>query len=112
MSSTPPPAILISTGLDALAREMPIVDGTFKPYKLYDGPGVTIRQLAFDAGAVLPEHSSPDQIIVQVAEGSVGFEVAGTTHELSVGSILQVAANVPHALMARERSRVIVTVIG
>ena len=112
MTSTAPLAVLISSGLDTLAQDMPIIDGTFKPYKLYDGPGFRIRQLAFDAGAILGEHSAPGPIIVQVAEGSVGFEVDGTTYELSVGSVLQVAANVPHALTARERSRVIVTVIG
>lgn len=112
MSSTSPRVVLISADLDALAQGMPIVDGTFKPYKLFEGPGFRVRQLAFDAGAILGEHSAPDPILVQVAEGSVGFEVDGSTYELGRGSILHVAANVTHALTARERSRVIVTVVG
>lgn len=112
MSSTLPLAVLIASGLGDLAQDMPIVDGTFKPYKLYEGPGFRIRQLAFDAGAVLGEHSAPDPIVVQVVDGAVAFEVDGTTYELRRGSILHVAANVPHALTARERSRVIVTVVG
>ena len=112
MSVNSPRVVLISADLDALAHGMPIVDGTFAPYKLFDGPGFQIRQLAFDAGAVLGEHRSPHPILVQVVDGSVGFAVDGSTYELGRGSILHVASDVPHSLVAREVSRVIVTAIG
>jgi len=112
MTPTLPLSVLVASSLEALALQNPITEGTVTPHKTFDGEGFRMRHLAFDAGAVLAEHSAPDPIIVQVVEGAVDFAVDGHTYELSRGAILHVAANVPHEVTAREKSRVVVTLLG
>ena len=111
-TAAPTTAVLIAAGLDDLALQNPIGAGTVSPHRTFDGEGFRVRHLAFDAGAVLAEHTAPVPIIVQVVEGSVLFDVDGHGYELTQGAILSVGGQVPHAVTARERARLIVTLVG
>jgi quercetin dioxygenase-like cupin family protein len=66
---------------------------------------------AFDHGQGLSEHTAPFDALVQVLEGDVDVTVAGTTHQLSAGEVILMPANQPHALMARTRFKMLLTMI-
>lgn len=110
--TSPPTSVLIAGGLHELAQQNPITAAAVTPHRTYDGSGFRVRHLAFDAGAVLAEHSAGVPILVQVVEGAVRFDVDDHGHELTQGAILHVGANNPHAVTAHERARLIVTLLG
>ncbi|HEY7187261.1 MAG TPA: cupin domain-containing protein, partial [Vicinamibacterales bacterium] len=71
----------------------------------------TVTMFAFDHGQGLSEHTAPFDALVQVLEGDVDVTVAGTTHQLSAGEVILMPANQPHALMARTRFKMLLTMI-
>lgn len=102
----------IATSLDDLELANPYQPGAVAPHRTFDGDGFRIRQLAFDTGAVLAAHSAPVPIIIHVACGSVMFEIEGEQIPLTSGAVLQVAADIPHEITAKEPSRLVVTLLG
>lgn len=109
--TTKPTHSVIATGIDDLATQNPVKPGTYSPHHTYDGVGFRIRQLAFDAGAVLPEHTAPDPILINVVEGEVAFEIGTETYQLTAGAVLHVAAEVPHQVTATTQARLVITLI-
>lgn len=105
-------SVLITPGLDDLARANPIQAGRVSPHRLHDGDGFRLRHLAFDAGAELAEHVAPRPILVHVLDGSIRFTVEGTEHTMARGAVIHVPANVPHALVADEPSHVLLLLLG
>lgn len=112
MTTELPGATLIARDLDDLAASNPIRDGRVSPHRLFDGDGFRLRHLAFDRGAVLAEHVAPRPILVQVLIGQVRFTVGAEQYRLVPGSILHVDANVRHAVVADEPSRLLITFLG
>lgn len=112
MTTLAPTHVLIASGLAQLAEQNPIRIGAVSPHRTYDGDGFRIRQLAFDAGAVLAEHTAPVPIVIHVVQGAVTFDLGDECHELASGAILHVGAHVPHQVTAREPSRLVVTLLG
>lgn len=71
----------------------------------------TLTAFAFDEGEGLSEHTTPFDALVQVIEGCMDIEVAGERHRVRGGEILIMPANRPHALLAVERSKMLLTMI-
>ena len=74
-------------------------------------PTGTITLFSFDAGEGLSEHSSPHEALVQVLEGSVEITIGGEPSVVAEGECLILPANVPHALKAVERFKMLLTMI-
>ncbi len=104
--------MLISSGLDDLEAQNPLIPSRVTPHLTHDGTGFRVRHLAFDAGAVLPAHSAPLPVVITVVDGRVLFEVDGITHDLARGAVIIADAHVPHEVRALERSRLILTLVG
>jgi quercetin dioxygenase-like cupin family protein len=77
--------------------------------------GVTRRVLAhsqqimltehrLEKGAVLPEHHHPQQQLVYFLEGKIEMEMNGSKFEASPGDSFVVLPNVPHKVIALEKS--------
>ena len=66
----------------------------------------------FDTGQELTEHSSVRPIIVQVVTGSIDVSAEGITHAMGPSSWITLAPNVPHSVMAREPSIVLLTLLA
>ncbi len=71
----------------------------------------TVTMFAFDQGQALSEHTAPFDALVHVLEGDVDVIIAGATHQLSAGEMILMPANQPHALTARTRLRMLLTMI-
>lgn len=107
-----PQFTLIAAGLASLDEIHPISEGRVTPHLTFDGEGFRVRHLAFDAGAVLPEHTAPAPVVISVVQGTVLFAIGGEDHKLSAGAVIQVEPGVPHVVTALEPSRLMLTLIG
>ena len=66
---------------------------------------------SFDAGQGLSEHSAPFDAVVQVLDGSAEITIGGTIQTVKAGEMLVMPANIPHALHAKERFKMLLTMI-
>jgi len=73
--------------------------------------GGNLTLFAFDAGQELTEHTSPFDALVMVLEGSLMLAVAGHEIHATPGTIVRLPANVPHAVSAREATRMLLIML-
>ncbi|OJV45162.1 MAG: cupin [Bacteroidales bacterium 36-12] len=66
---------------------------------------------AFDKGEALSEHTAPFDAIVQVLDGKCEVIIDGKSHELITGESIIMPANVPHALNATEKFKMLLIMI-
>lgn len=78
---------------------------------LLDKSAGTITLFAFDQGQKLSEHTAPYDAVVQVLDGKAQVKIADETNELSEGQLIIMPANVPHAVNAGERFKMLLTMI-
>ena len=78
---------------------------------IIDKPVGTITLFAFDAGQKLSEHTVSYDAVVQVIDGAGRLTIGGEDHVVSAGQIVIMPANVPHAVAADERFKMLLTMI-
>lgn len=66
---------------------------------------------AFDKGQNLSEHSAPFDAIVQVIEGTGTIVINKEEHTLSEGQLIIMPANIPHAVEANEKFKMLLIMI-
>lgn len=70
-----------------------------------------ITLFAFDAGQGLSEHSAPFDAFVQVIDGRGKIIINNEEYELSVGQGIVMPANIPHAVKADQRFKMMLVMI-
>jgi quercetin dioxygenase-like cupin family protein len=78
---------------------------------LKQNPTGTITLFAFDSGQGLSEHSAPFDAVVQVIEGEGSFIIGGEEHNLKEGELIIMPANVPHAVKAVQRFKMLLIML-
>jgi quercetin dioxygenase-like cupin family protein len=73
--------------------------------------GGTITLFAFDEGQSLSEHTAPFDAVAQVLDGEAEITIAGTPLKVAAGEIVLMPANQPHAVNARTRFKMLLTMI-
>ena len=71
----------------------------------------SITLFAFDAGQALSEHSAPFDAVVQVIDGEGQFIIGGDEHVLKEGELIIMPANVPHAVNARGKFKMMLIML-
>ncbi len=104
-SGMPPATVQRLTGLIAYGEDS-IVSRT-----LVNERAGSLTLFAFDAGQRLTEHTSPYQAFVQVLDGRGMFTIGGETVQVAAGEAVLMPANVPHAVEARERFIMLLSMI-
>lgn len=74
-----------------------------------DAGNVTL--FAFDAGQGLSEHTAPFDALVFVLDGRASVTIGGKANEVAAGEMILMPANVPHALQAAERFKMMLVMI-
>jgi quercetin dioxygenase-like cupin family protein len=88
----------------------------------YTGGGVISKQVtkskggnltlfSFDKEQGLSEHKTPFDAIVLILDGEAEITIGGKLHLLKKGDSIIMPANVPHALKAVERFKMLLTMI-
>ena len=78
---------------------------------ILDKPVGTITLFAFDKGQKLSEHTAPYDAVVQVIDGSAQLTIGGEDVRVLAGEIIIMPANVPHAVAALEKFKMLLTMI-
>jgi len=71
----------------------------------------TITLFAFAKGQKLSEHTTPYDAFVEVIEGRATLTIGGEVLHVPVGQIIIMPANIPHAVAADERFKMLLTMI-
>jgi quercetin dioxygenase-like cupin family protein len=71
---------------------IPGFSGTF-----VHGKGFTAAYWHVEKGALLPEHSHPNEQLTQVTEGEFLLKVGEKVHHCHPGSVVLIPGNVPHS---------------
>lgn len=71
----------------------------------------TVSIFAFDKGQGLSEHTAPFDAFVHVLDGEALITVGGSPNHLAKDDMILMPANVPHALKAIERFKMMLVMI-
>ncbi len=78
---------------------------------ILDKSAGTITLFAFDKGQKLSEHTTPYDAGVQVLDGHSQLTIDGQDKHLTAGEIIIMPGNVPHAVAAQEKFKMLLTMI-
>jgi quercetin dioxygenase-like cupin family protein len=71
----------------------------------------SVAAFAFDKDQGLSEHRAPFDALVHVIDGLAEITVGGVPHKVAAGEMIVMPANVPHALRAIERFKMLLIMI-
>jgi quercetin dioxygenase-like cupin family protein len=71
----------------------------------------SITLFAFDKGEGLSEHTAPFDALVYLMDGKAGITIGGQLNILEKGESIIMPANIPHALKAMERFKMMLVMI-
>lgn len=71
----------------------------------------TCTVFAFDSGQGLSEHSAPFDALVQIIDGQAVVTIGGEEIAVSEGEMILMPANIPHALFAKERFKMLLIML-
>ena len=71
----------------------------------------SITIFAFDENEGLPEHSAPFDAVVTVLDGACEVRISGIAYPMKEGDTIIFPANEPHAVSAKTRFKMILTMI-
>jgi len=71
----------------------------------------SITLFAFDSGEGLSEHTAPFDAMVLVLDGKAEIIIGGKPNTLQAGEAIIMPANIPHALKATERFKMMLVMI-
>lgn len=86
-------------------------DGAVVSRTLVDDEAGTVTVFAFDETERLTEHTAPHQAILQVLDGTAAITIADETYEVDEGESIIMPADVPHAVDAVTRFKMLLTMI-
>jgi quercetin dioxygenase-like cupin family protein len=79
-------------------------------YTLRNGADLRQVLLSFGPEGQLPDHHADGGVAIHVLAGEVTVEVEGTTYVLGPSDLLDIAPGLPHHLLARRASTVLLTI--
>lgn len=86
-------------------------DGAVVSRTLAKGSGGTLTVFSFDKGQELSEHSAPFDAYVQVLDGEVLLTIGGEEVPAKTGDIVLMPADIPHAVHASERLKMLLVML-
>jgi quercetin dioxygenase-like cupin family protein len=86
-------------------------DGTVASRMIVFRKTGTITLFAFDEGEGLSEHSAPFDAVLAVTDGVAEVTIAGKPFTVRTGGMIILPANIPHAVQAKQRFKMTLTMI-
>lgn len=106
MSSTLPPAQALPVSSLVTPTERSIASRV-----LARTAAGNVTLFAFDAGEELSEHSTPFDALALTLDGALTITIGGQPVEAGPHAFVLMPANVPHAVKAREASRMLLVML-
>lgn len=86
-------------------------EGTIASRMIINKKAGNITLFAFDKGEGLSEHTAPFDAVLTVLDGEAETTIGGTSFRLKEGETIIMPANIPHAVSAITRFRMMLTMI-
>jgi quercetin dioxygenase-like cupin family protein len=86
-------------------------EGSVVSRTLIDKKAGTVTLFAFDEKQGLSEHTAPYDALVYVLDGEVEVTISGKAIMLKQGEVIIMPANEPHALAAKTKFKMLLTMI-
>ncbi|MCJ7724673.1 MAG: cupin domain-containing protein [Anaerolineales bacterium] len=106
MSTAPKAKIL------EIAQLVGYQDGSIVSRLIVQSEAGNVTLFAFDARQELSEHTTPFDAMVHILDGEAGIEISGQTFHLAAGQAIIMPANEPHAVKAKTRFKMLLTMIN
>lgn len=74
--------------------------------RIYENQNGGVSLLAFKEGQALSEHTAPAELMVCVMQGEIQFTMIDVPHILKAGEFMLVGEGVPHSVVAKADSKV------
>jgi quercetin dioxygenase-like cupin family protein len=94
-----------------LVNHVAYADGSVVSKTLVKKETGTITLFSFDAEQGLSEHTAPFDAVVQVLDGEAEITIGGQTQTVQAGEIIIMPAQIPHALKAVKRFKMLLVMI-
>ena len=94
-----------------LAEMIDYQAGSVVSREIVKGKTGTVTLFAFDEGQGLSEHTTPFDALVQVIDGEAEITISSKPYRLTSGDMIVMPANEPHALSAKRRFKMLLTMI-
>jgi quercetin dioxygenase-like cupin family protein len=101
----------LSAEVKPLVELMQYQDGAIVSRMLLKNQGGTVTLFAFDRGEALSDHTAPFEALVFVVDGRAEVEIAGKVYGVRAGETITLPANIPHAVRATSRFKMLLTMI-
>ncbi|MGA3111936.1 MAG: cupin domain-containing protein [Candidatus Bathyarchaeia archaeon] len=86
-------------------------EGSVVSRTIIDKKTGTVTLFAFDENQCLSEHTAPFEVLIYVIEGEVDLTISGKPLTLKQGEVTIVLTNEPHALAAKTKFKMLLTMI-
>ena len=94
-----------------LNDEINYQDGSVVSKQIIKKPNGNITLFAFDKDESLTEHKSPFEALVYVVDGEMEIKVGGVPYNIKTGEIILLPPEIPHGLVALQKSKMLLTMI-
>jgi len=102
---------MVHSEVQKLSEMVNYQDGTIVSKTLINKDKGTVTLFAFDKDQSLSEHTAPFDALLQVIDGEVEVVISGKKHRLTTGEMILMPANVPHAVKAIEKFKMMLIMI-
>jgi len=95
----------------SFADSVAYADGSIVSKILLRNDRGNVTLFAFDQGEMLSEHTAPFDAILQVLDGKTEVTIDGNKNILVTGESIIMPANIPHAVVALEKFKMLLIMI-
>src|SRR5574338_1438052 len=92
---------------EPLVESINYQNGSIVSKQIIKKPNGNITLFAFDESESLTEHTSPYQAVVFIVDGEMEIKIGGIPHNVKAGEIILLPENVPHGLVALQKSKML-----
>lgn len=103
--------VVVSPDTQTLIGLLPTDSRHVASRRILKAPGVGVVRLSLDAGHSMDEHHAAVPVLIQVLAGEVEIAAGSTRARLAAGGLLYLAAGERHAVRARTRADLLLTLV-
>lgn len=86
-------------------------DSSIVSKQIIKKPNGNITLFAFDKDESLTEHTSPYEAVVYMVDGEMEITIGGNPYIVLAGEFIILPPNIPHGLIAKVKSKMLLTMI-
>lgn len=96
---------------EKLSNAINVQDKSIVSRQIIKKPNGNVTLFAFDKDESLTEHTSPYEALVQIVEGRMTITIGGNPYNVEEGELILLPPNIPHGLVALEKTKMLLIMI-